>query len=304
VLLQGIALPVQARVCGRLSPAPWRLRQARKSTGDGTLNFRRKRRQIGARPIVFGVPRGMAGAMTQVPPIKDDATEATGLPKLLKPYFYITGYYCLVAGLVFAALLFNPGLLQLLPVGGAADLGAVDPSAFEPVARAGAPEQSTLAAGVSLALAIIASFVLMLPVTWICMCARRRKDVSQSFIQTILVLPLVITGIVHVVHNSLALAFSLAGIVAGVRFRHTLKDSAETTYLFTAIAVGVSCGVNAIEIAAIISILFNYTILGLWATEFGAETTGKQMFSRQWMAKEAQRKRDKEIDAAEGDDDD
>jgi hypothetical protein len=116
--------------------------------------------------------------------------------------------------------------------------------------------------------------------------ARRRKDVSQSFIQTILVLPLVITGIVHVVHNSLALAFSLAGIVAGVRFRHTLKDSAETTYLFTAIAVGVACGVNAVEVAAIVSIFFNYTVLGLWATEFGSDSTGKQMFSREWMQKD------------------
>ena len=29
-----------------------------------------------------------------------------------------------------------------------------------------------------------------------------------------------------------------------------------------------------------------YTVLGLWATEFGAESTGKQMFSREWMAKD------------------
>jgi hypothetical protein len=130
----------------------------------------------------------------------------------------------------------------------------------------------------------VGAFALMAPVTWICMGVRRRKDVSQSFIQTILVLPMLITGIVHLVHNSLALAFSLAGIVAGVRFRHTLKDSAETTYLFTAIGVGLACGVNAVEVAAIISIFFNYTVLGLWATEYGANNTGKAMFSREWMA--------------------
>lgn len=176
-------------------------------------------------------------------------------------------------------------MVELMPVGGATSIGAIGQAAFEPV-QTGRPAEFTLAESVRLALALIASFLLMLPVTWICMGARRRRDVSQSFIQTILVLPLVITGIVHVVHNSLALAFSLAGIVAGVRFRHTLKDSAETTYLFTAIAVGVACGINAVEVAAIISIFFNYTVLGLWATEFGAETTGKQMFSREWMAKD------------------
>jgi uncharacterized membrane protein YhaH (DUF805 family) len=224
--------------------------------------------------------------------------KAPGLPKLLKPYLYITAFYVAVGAAVTLLLVAYPPLIQLLPIGGAASFGAIGQSAFEPVQPVG-PEQSTLAESVRLALAIISSFLLMLPVTWICMGARRRKDVSQSFIQTILVLPLVITGIVHVVHNSLALAFSLAGIVAGVRFRHTLKDSAETTYLFTAIAVGVACGINAVEVAAIISIFFNYTVLGLWATEFGAETTGKQMFSREWMAKEEAAQRE-----AKPDDDD
>ena len=52
------------------------------------------------------------------------------------------------------------------------------------------------------------------------------------------------------------------------------------------VAGGVACGINAVEVAAIISIFFNYTVLGLWATEFGAKSTGKQMFSREWMAKD------------------
>lgn len=231
------------------------------------------------------------------------AEKPAGLPKLLTPYLTITAFYAAV-GLALAGMLTVwPRLTELLPIGGAAQFGAVGQSTFESV-QPGQPAASTLAEGVRLALAIIGSFLLMLPVTWICMGARRRKDVSQSFIQTILVLPMVITGIVHVVHNSLALAFSLAGIVAGVRFRHTLKDSAETTYLFTAIAVGVAGGINAVEVAAIISIFFNYTVLGLWATEYGAENTGKQMFSRRWMAKEEERKRGEQTSARDHDDDD
>lgn len=218
---------------------------------------------------------------------QQDAAPPAAMPKLWRPYLYISTYYLALGGALSALLILQPRLVEVLPIGGAASFGPVGQSTFEQVQSPQiAPVESTLAEGVKLALSIVASFLLMLPVTWICMGARRRKDVSQSFIQTILVLPMVITGIVHVVHNSLALAFSLAGIVAGVRFRHTLKDSAETTYLFTAIGVGVACGINAVEVAAIVSIFFNYTVLGLWATEFGAETTGKQMFSRHWMAKE------------------
>lgn len=235
---------------------------------------------------------------------EDAAPKSGATPKLLKPYFIISGYYGAIAGVCAILLGLYPALLQFLPVGGAASFGAVGQAAFEPMNQAVRPAASTLTEGVKLALSIVASFLLMLPVTWICMGARRRKDVSQSFIQTILVLPMVITGIVHVVHNSLALAFSLAGIVAGVRFRHTLKDSAETTYLFTAIGVGVACGINAVEVAAIISIFFNYTVLGLWATEFGAEATGKQMFSREWMSRGDPQSQSKKKKAQEDDDDD
>lgn len=242
------------------------------------------------------------GSEDKLPPA--EAAKAAAMPKLIKPYFYLSGYYGLLAGVIILVLLLQPGLVQYMPIGGAASFGAVEP-AFEPVQRAVRPTESALVEGVKLALSIVSAFLLMLPVTWICMGARRRKDVSQSFIQTILILPMIITGVVHIVHNSLALAFSLAGIVAGVRFRHTLKDSAETTYLFTAIAVGLACGIHAVEVAAIISIFFNYTVLGLWATEFGAEATSKQSFSREWMgrddaAPEPPRKTKKD---EEGDDD-
>jgi hypothetical protein len=233
-----------------------------------------------------------------------DAPRPASLMKLVKPYSYLTVYYAAVGGVFALLLVAFPWLADALPVGGASDLVAVGQSGLE-AAHTAPVAPSAIAESVRLALAIIGSFVLMLPVTWVCMGARKRKDVSQSFIQTILVLPLVITGVVHVVHNSLALAFSLAGIVAGVRFRHTLKDSAETTYLFTAIAVGVSCGINAVEVAAIISVFFNYTVIGLWATEYGGETTGKQMFSREWMAKgESHSKRKEEPTQARDEDDD
>jgi len=232
------------------------------------------------------------------------AANSAGVPKLVKPYFYITAYYLSLTAILTLVLVLFPGFVAFLPVGGAADFGTIGQTAFEPVPIGDEAARATLIAGVKLALSILSAFLLMLPVTWICMGARRRKDVTQSFVQTILVLPMVITGVVHVVHNSLALAFSLAGIVAGVRFRHTLKDSAETTYLFTAIAVGISCGINAVEVAAIISIFFNYTVLGLWATEYGADSTGKRSFSRAWMDKTEERKKDRDDERRRPDDDD
>ncbi|RPH64768.1 MAG: hypothetical protein EHM89_00910, partial [Acidobacteria bacterium] len=63
---------------------------------------------------------------------------------------------------------------------------------------------------------------LMLPVAWVYMSTRYNKGgPDQQVAQVLIFLPLVVAGIVLVVQNSLALAFSLAGVVAAVRFRST-----------------------------------------------------------------------------------
>jgi hypothetical protein len=59
-------------------------------------------------------------------------------------------------------------------------------------------------------------------------------------VQLLIILPLVVAGIVVLVKDSLALAFSLAGIVAAVRFRNTLDDSKDAVYVFLATGVGLA----------------------------------------------------------------
>ena len=66
-----------------------------------------------------------------------------------------------------------------------------------------------------LVVAIIGAFLAALPVTWVYMAVRSGDEYDQSLINTILLLPMVVTGIVIIVQNSLALAFSLAGIADG-----------------------------------------------------------------------------------------
>lgn len=115
---------------------------------------------------------------------------------------------------------------------------------------------------------MIASILLSIPVAWIYLLTRAKRGYQQSVVQLLIILPLVVAGIVVMVKYSLALAFSLAGIVAAVRFRNTLDDSKDAVYVFLATAVGLAAAVN-IPVAAVISILFNATMLVLWATDFG-----------------------------------
>lgn len=120
----------------------------------------------------------------------------------------------------------------------------------------------------AVAASMVASILLSLPVAWVYLLTRAKKGYQQSVVQLLIILPLVVAGIVVMVKYSLALAFSLAGIVAAVRFRNSLDDSKDAVYVFLATAIGLAAAVN-IPVAAVISILFNATMLILWATDFG-----------------------------------
>jgi hypothetical protein len=125
------------------------------------------------------------------------------------------------------------------------------------------------------ALVIIGAFAVMLPVAWVYMLTKRSEGYDRSVVQTLIALPTAICGVVVIVQNSVSLAFALAGIVAAVRFRNTLKDTKDAVYIFLAIGVGLAAGVQHVDVALVVSLLFNITILGLWGTNFGNVYAGQ-----------------------------
>jgi hypothetical protein len=126
-----------------------------------------------------------------------------------------------------------------------------------------------------LAMAIVGAVALMVPVSWTYIAIRSKAKMDQSLLETILVLPIAVTGIVLIVHNSLAMAFSLAGVVAGVRYRYALKSTADSLFIFMAVGVGLSCGVGMLLVAAMMSAIFNYTFLILWELNYGRSDDSK-----------------------------
>ena len=112
---------------------------------------------------------------------------------------------------------------------------------------------------------MVGTLLLALPVAWSYMFTRRLRY-DPALVQSILILPLVIAGIVMIVKNSLALAFSLAGIVAAVRFRNTLKDPRDAVFIFLVIGLGLATGVQAMDVGLVFSLAFNLLVLTLWKT--------------------------------------
>jgi hypothetical protein len=191
----------------------------------------------------------------------------------------ITAYYLIIALVIFVALKIWPGLRGYLPIGGVEQL--ISQPAKNPLQASEAVRAAHVANfGQSvfwLVVAIIAAIVVSLPVSWVYMAVRGGEEYDQSLVNTIIVLQMVVTGIVIIVQNSLALAFSLAGIAGAVRFRNSLKSSGDALFILLAVGTGLAAGIGAIELAAVISIAFNYCFAMLWITEYG-ERAGMKRF--------------------------
>ncbi|MDH3429160.1 MAG: DUF4956 domain-containing protein [Gammaproteobacteria bacterium] len=204
----------------------------------------------------------------------------------------ITVYYIAIAVLVALAITAFPGIVDELPLGGVGDIAyygsadvrdledaflSADDEELEVIATESA--RSRLAQGpvwlrdaLSLLVAMISTLLLMLPVSWVYKSIHTDSIYDHSIDTTTLVLPAVVAGIVTVVQHSLALAFSLAGIVAGVRFRRALSDTFDTLFILASIGVGICAGIKSIEIAVVLTVFFNYAAASVCAFGDGLES--------------------------------
>ncbi|UCC26964.1 MAG: DUF4956 domain-containing protein [Gemmatimonadales bacterium] len=115
----------------------------------------------------------------------------------------------------------------------------------------------------------LGALLIMIPVTWSYILIKRETGYEESVVHTLLILPVAVAGIVIVVKGDIALAFSLAGIVAAVRFRTTLNDTKDAVYVFLAIGVGLAAGAGLLSVALALSIVFNVVNMLLWRLNFG-----------------------------------
>ena len=193
----------------------------------------------------------------------------------------LTIYYVAIAAVVLIAVKIWPAATNWLPVGGVEQLiTAPSKNPLEASEAVRAAHVSNLGESLFwLAVAIVSALLLSLPVSWVYMGIRNDDEYDQSLINTILVLPMVVTGIVIIVQNSLALAFSLAGIAGAVRFRNSLKSSGDALFILLAVATGLSAGIGAVELAALVTIAFNYTFVFLWMSEYGERAGMKRYMS-------------------------
>jgi hypothetical protein len=204
-----------------------------------------------------------------------------------RPIRRLLAYYVLIGGIFAALLYFFPVVRQIASGERLEELTQApqilqDGLTSEQFQTRAQELPSSVKLAITTALSLITTLLLMLPVTWVYMSARRTKRHNQAVVETLIILPIVVAAIVLIVRNSLALAFSLAGVVAAVRFRTTLRDTRDTVFIFLAIGIGFAAGVQVITVGAVASIIFNLVLLFIWRYDFGRNALEPTASSQGW----------------------
>jgi len=222
-------------------------------------------------------------------------------------------YHLSLAVFVFTLALVFPGFVDQLPVGGVTELaesGEVDVSRLREDAAASADfeivetfirttnELDRYGYARNLVVVLIAVWLLMLPVSWVHKGIHRASAYDHSLDETTLILPGVVAAIVLIVQHSLALAFSLAGIVAGVHFRRALQDTFDALFILVAIGTGISAGVEALEISTVLTVFFCYATLYVYYAGDGLESHYE---AQRKALKQARKQAEAQRQTAEGD---
>ncbi len=103
----------------------------------------------------------------------------------------------------------------------------------------------------------------------------RTFNYSVSFVNTLVVLPMITAVVMMVIGNNLARAFGLVGAMSIIRFRTVVKDTRDTAFVFMALAAGMAAGTGYHLIAlAGTGLVIVFSLLLYWMN-FGSVRGGE-----------------------------
>lgn len=209
-----------------------------------------------------------------------------------KPAITLAIYYSILFAVGWVIVSFVPGAEEMISGRRLAEIGAQ-----KGLQDAVASPWFVWNISLSMALSMLGAFLLMLPASWVYMATRQKKGFDQQVIQTFIILAVAVAGVIIIARNSVALAFSLAGVVGAVRFRNSLPETRDSLYVFLAIGVGLAAGVDALTAAAVLSAMFCFIVLAMDKVNYGSCVLGNDPRKLLVGAPPAEPKKGKEFNA-------
>lgn len=118
-------------------------------------------------------------------------------------------------------------------------------------------------------ISIVLSFVLTLIIAVVYRLTHTGARYSQSFVQTIIIMGVVVSVIMIVIGNNIAVAFGLVGAFSIIRFRSAMSDPKDIAFIFLGMAAGITSGLGYYFIAIMFTLSLVVIIYFMYAVNFG-----------------------------------
>jgi uncharacterized membrane protein YhiD involved in acid resistance len=121
----------------------------------------------------------------------------------------------------------------------------------------------------SIILSLLLAFALGQVLAWVYYATHSGLSYSRSFVQSLILIAVVVAMVMSVIGNSIITAVGLMGALAIIRFRNVIKDTRDVAFIFCALVVGMAAGAQRYATAIAGTIILSFIALYLHLTGFG-----------------------------------
>ena len=134
----------------------------------------------------------------------------------------------------------------------------------------------------TLVLALLLAFVCGHAVAWTYLLTHTGLSYSRSYVNTLILMPVIVALVMLVLANNLIVAFGLMAIFAMVRFRSILRDTLDTSYVLGVIVLGLACGTLKFTSALLGCLAMLAIMIYFRMTGFGTRQRYDLILNIQW----------------------
>lgn len=122
---------------------------------------------------------------------------------------------------------------------------------------------------------ICLSFLLGLVITFVYKKTQIGRGYSQSFMHTIIIMSVVVSMIMIVIGNNVAVAFGLVGAFSIIRFRTAMSDPKDIAFIFFGMAAGIASGLGYYILSVVFTVTVSAFIYVLHVLNYGKKQAEK-----------------------------
>jgi hypothetical protein len=139
-----------------------------------------------------------------------------------------------------------------------------------------------------LLIALLLAFACGHAVAWTYMLTHSGLSYSRSYVNTLVLMPVIVALVMLILANNLVLAFGLMAIFSMVRFRSILRDTLDTAYVLAVIVIGLACGTLKFT-SALVGMLGTVGLMAYFrTTAFGMRHRYDVILNVQWSRSAAE----------------